>query len=44
MDMFQERTNVSNAWRGILDGVDLIRQGARMEIGDGQQTLFWHHN
>jgi len=44
MDMFQERTNVSNAWRGILDGVDLIRQGARMEIGDGKQTLFWHHN
>jgi len=44
MDMFRQRTNVSNAWRGILNYVKFIRQGIRLEVGNGKQTLFWHHN
>ena len=44
LDMFQERSNSSNAWRGILDGVPLLRHGIRVEIGNGKHTSFWHHN
>jgi len=44
MNMFQEKTNVSNVWRGILDSANYLRQGLRMEVGNGQQTLFWHHH
>jgi len=44
LDMFQEKSNVSNAWRGILDGVPLLRQGTRVELGNGKHTSFWHHN
>ena len=44
MEMFQEKTNVSNAWQGILSSVKFLRQGIRQEVGNGTQTLFWHHN
>ena len=44
LDMFQEKANSSNAWRGILNGVPLLRHGIRKEIGNGKHTSFWHHN
>lgn len=41
--MFVQKHNISNAWRGILDNAGAIRCGVRMEIGNGHNTLFWHH-
>ncbi|KAJ8447911.1 hypothetical protein Cgig2_012046 [Carnegiea gigantea] len=41
--MFIQKHNTSNAWRGILDNAGAMRRGVRMEIGNGHNTLFWHH-
>lgn len=42
LDMFKEK-NVSNAWRGIMSSVDIVRKGMNMAVGNGQKTFFWHH-
>lgn len=43
IDMFKDKTNASNAWRGILSSVDVIRKGLNMAVGNGSKTFFWHH-
>lgn len=43
MDMFQVRRNASNAWRGIISNVDVVRKGINMAAGNGARTFFWHH-
>lgn len=43
LDMFKEKSNASNAWRGIMSSVDVVRKGVNMAVGNGQQTFFWHH-
>lgn len=43
MDMFQARTNASNAWRGIMSNIDIVRKGINMAVGNGEKTFFWHH-
>ena len=43
LDMFEERRDASNAWRGILDNKKLIMKGSRMIIGNEKNTLFWYH-
>jgi len=42
--MFQPRSDASNTWRGILDNIKLLRQGSKMEVGNGKHTLFWQDN
>lgn len=43
MDMFQTRKNASNAWRGIMSSIDVVRKGINMAVGNGARTFFWHH-
>ncbi|KAJ8440033.1 hypothetical protein Cgig2_020521 [Carnegiea gigantea] len=43
LDLFEERPDASNAWRGILNSKKLILKGSRMVIGNGKRTLFWYH-
>ncbi|KAJ8430798.1 hypothetical protein Cgig2_003240 [Carnegiea gigantea] len=41
--MFEERLDLLNAWRGILNSKNLILKGSHMVIGNGKRTLFWYH-
>lgn len=43
LDMFKEKQNASNAWRGIMSSVDIVRKGVNMAVGNGHTTFFWHH-
>ena len=43
IDMFKEKANASNAWRGIIQNVDIVRKGVNMAVGNGAKTFFWHH-
>ena len=43
IDMFQARQNASNAWRGIMSSIDVVRKGINMAVGNGARTFFWHH-
>ena len=43
MDMFKNKANASNAWRGIIQNVDVVRKGINMAVGNGAKTFFWHH-
>jgi len=36
-------SSCSNAWRGIMEAMPLIKKGVGVAIGDGRQTLFWSH-
>jgi len=33
----------SNAWRGVLETLDLTNQGMGVTLGDGRLTKFWTH-
>ena len=35
--------SASNAWRGVLDMIDLLNRGTGVAIGDGRHTNFWTH-
>lgn len=41
--MFTKRANASNAWRGILVNIDIVRKGINLAVGNGAKTFFWHH-
>lgn len=43
LDMFKEKKNASNAWRGIMSSVDVVRKGINIAVGNDQRTFFWHH-
>jgi len=43
-DMFVPKKDASNGWRGITESSTYIKQGIRVEVGNGRNTLFWHHN
>lgn len=43
IDMFMPRNDASNAWRGILDNIDVLRRGMGMVVGNGNDTIFWRH-
>lgn len=43
LDMFKHKPGASSAWGGIVDNVDILRQGVSMVVGNGKRTLFWHH-
>ena len=43
LDMFKSRQNASNAWRGIISSVDIVRKGINMAVDNGAKTFFWHH-
>ena len=38
---FVAKSNVSNAWKGIISAAHIIQKGARIEIGNGKNTFFW---
>ena len=42
--MFEPRTDISNAWRGIVENAEVLKQGVRTEIGNGKKTMFWYHS
>ncbi|KAJ8430823.1 hypothetical protein Cgig2_034150 [Carnegiea gigantea] len=50
VDMFQSKTDASNAWRGILENMQFLKKGMRTKIGNGapseqrKQDAFvrWH--
>jgi len=42
--MFVPKKDASNGWRGITESSTYIKQGIRVEVGNGRNTLFWHHN
>ena len=44
LEMFKDKKNASNAWRGIMSSVDIVRKGVNMAVGNGQKTLFRQHN
>jgi len=37
------RYSCSNAWRGIMEALDLTRQGVGITMGDGRKIKFWSH-
>lgn len=39
--MFKHKPGSSNAWRGIVDNVDVLRQGVILVVGNGRGTSFW---
>lgn len=41
LDMFKHKVGASNAWRGIVDNIDILRQGVSMAIGNEKGTSFW---
>lgn len=41
IDMFKDKVDASNAWKGILKNVDTLKKGISMAVGDGRKTLFW---
>ena len=43
LDMFKDKQNASNTWRGIMSSVDIVRKGVNMAVGNGHKTFFWHH-
>lgn len=43
LDIFKHKPGASNAWRGMVDNIDTLRQGVGMEVGNGRKTFFWHH-
>ena len=43
LDMFKDKQNASNVWRGIMSSVDVVRKGVNMAVGNGHKTFFWHH-
>lgn len=43
LDIFKNKNGESNAWRGIVENVDILRQGVGMVVGNGNHTLFRHH-
>lgn len=43
IDMFKDKENASNAWRGIMSSIDVVRKGISMAVGNGGKTFFWHH-
>ena len=43
VDMFQMKQNASNAWRGIMSNIDVVRKGINVAVGNGAKTFFWHH-
>jgi len=42
-DLIGRRISCSNAWRGILEHIQLSNQGLCVAIGDGRQAQFWQH-
>ncbi|KAL8112798.1 hypothetical protein AgCh_020190 [Apium graveolens] len=34
--------NLSYMWRSILAAQEIVKQGSRRKIGDGEQTSVWH--
>ena len=32
IDMFKEKANASNAWRGIISSIDIVRKGINMAV------------
>jgi len=44
IDMFTSKKEASNAWQGISENANWIRQGVRAEVGNGKKTLFWFNS
>ncbi|KAJ8449185.1 hypothetical protein Cgig2_027187 [Carnegiea gigantea] len=44
IDIFVAKPKASNAWKGIIENANYIRDGIRAEVGNGKRTLFWYHN
>ena len=40
VDMFKQKQDVSNSWKGILDNVNFLQQGLNAEAGNEERTLF----
>lgn len=34
--------NMSNAWKGILKSIPVLKEGCRIQIRNGKNTSFWH--
>lgn len=43
VDMFQARADASNAWKGIVENINVVQKGVNMAVGNGRRTFFWHH-
>ena len=43
IDMFVQKANSSNVWRGITDNARILCEGLKMAVGNGARTLFWDH-
>lgn len=40
LDMFKHKQGSSNAWRGMVDNIDILRQGVGIALGNGGKTFF----
>lgn len=36
IDMFQAKVDASNAWRGIVENINVVQKGINMAIGNGK--------
>lgn len=43
LDMFTPGSNASSLWKGVNENRKFIREGARVDVGNGKRTLFWDH-
>ena len=43
LDMFTLKADSSNAWRGIVENINIVQQGINAAVGNGKKTFFWHH-
>lgn len=43
VDMFKARGDASNAWKGILENINVLKRGMGMVVGNGWSTKFWLH-
>lgn len=43
IDMFKPRRDASNAWKGIIENMDILRKGLGVAVGNGSDTSFWRH-
>lgn len=43
IDMFKVEADGSNAWKGIVENINIVQQGINSVVGNGKKTFFWHH-
>lgn len=43
IDMFKAKGDSSNAWKGIIENIDVLKRGVGLAVGNGWSTKFWLH-